>query len=125
MQRNKRGKRLILKLLGYLFAVGTPLAATLSCFPLWRERGTEAVLCGGTLLLCALCALPLLRALRDYLRSPAIWSLWLFAFLFFLLVQSIAPEMSMICFFGLIGNLLGALCLRAAKKRSVHNGKPE
>ncbi len=123
MKRNKRGR--LLKALGYLFAVGTPLAATLSCFPLWSERGGGARIAGGTLLLCVLCALPFLRALRDYLRSPAIWSLWLFGLIFFRLVQSIAPEMSMICFFGLIGNLLGALCLRAANRRGMRDGKQE
>ncbi len=125
MQKHKRKGRLLFWLLGYLFAVGAPLSATLSCFPLWRARGTEAVLAGGTLLLCALCALPLFRAVREYLRSPAVWSLWLFSLLFFLLVQSIAPEMSMICFFGLIGNLLGALCFRAANRRRLDRGQQE
>lgn len=106
-----------LRLLGYAFSVGAPLFATLSCFPLWRQRGAEAMLAGTTLLLLALCLLPFFKALRSYLRSPSVWSIWLFLLLFFAAVQSIATEMSMICLFGLIGNLCGALCFRAAGKR--------
>ena len=104
MKINKKNGRLPLLLLGYAFSVGAPLAATLSCFPLWRTRGAQAVLAGGTLLLLALCALPLWKSLRAYLRSPSVWVLWLLLLLFFLLVQSIATEMSMICLFGLFGN---------------------
>lgn len=120
-KNNAKGKFLLI-LLGYLFSVGAPLLATLSCFPLWRTRGGEAVLAGGTLLLCALSALPIFRALKQHLRSPAVWTLWLFALLFFLVVESIASEMSAICLFGLLGNLIGALFFRAARKRGASDG---
>ena len=116
MQKNKRFKSRALLLLGYLSSVGFPLVATLSCFPLWRARGSSSVLAGGTILLLAFCILPLWRTLKEYLKSPAVWSLWLFAFLLFSLVGSIISEMRVICFFGLIGNLIGALCFRIARK---------
>ncbi len=117
MQPNKPLRARLFFALGHLFSVGLPLAATLSCFPLWRERGGTAVLAGGTLLLVALCFLPFLRTLREYLKSPAVWCLWLLALLLFLLVRSIVSEMCMICLFGLIGNLIGALCFRIARRR--------
>ena len=40
---------------------------------------------------------------------------------FFTLIESIATEMRMICFFGLAGNLLGALCFLLARKRGGKN----
>lgn len=121
MTANKTRSALLLRALGYLFSVSLPLFATLSCFPLWRARGGEAVLAGGTLLLLALCVLPLFRGLKALLKSPAVWVLWLLALLFFTLIESIATEMRMICFFGLAGNLLGALCFLLARKRGEKN----
>lgn len=117
MPKNKRFGARMLLLLGYLFSVGLPLSATLSCFPIWRARGGASVLAGGTLLLVALCALPLWRTLKAYLKSPSVWGLWLFAFLLFTLVGSIVYEMRIICLFGLIGNLCGALCFFLARRR--------
>ena len=112
----------LLMFLGYLFSVSLPLAATLSCFPLWKARGGNAVLAGGTLLLLALCVLPLWRALKAYLKSPSVWCLWLCGLLFFSLISGIVTEMRVICLFGLIGNLLGALCFRLARRRGGTRG---
>lgn len=114
--RKIRRAKILFSLGGYLFSVALPLAATLSFFPLWREKGGAAVLAGGTLLLIALCALPLWRGLKALLRSPSVWGLWLLAFLAFFLLESIAGEMCVICFFGLIGNLIGSLCFRLGRK---------
>ena len=117
----KKSRRFLL-CLGYICSVGIPLAATLSCFPIWKARGGEAVLAGGTLLLIALCALPFWRAIKAYLKSPSVWMLWLFGFLFFSLISGIVTEMQMICLFGFIGNLLGAICFLLARRRSGKNG---
>ena len=122
MRKSGRFKRRTLALLGYLLSVGTPLAATLSFFPLWRERGGTAVLAGGSVLLIALCALPAWRGIKALLRSPSVWGVWLVLFLGFTLIESIVCEMRMICFFGLIGNLLGALFFRLARKRGDSDG---
>ena len=110
-------RRLLLSLIGYLFSVGFPLAATLSFFPLWRAKGGTAMLAGGTLLLILLAALPLWRGIKAFFKSPSVWGLWLFSFLAFSLLKSIITEMCVICFFGLIGNLIGALLFHLAGKR--------
>lgn len=122
MQSNKTVGTRLFRLLGYFFSIGLPFFATLSFFPLWRSRGSIPMLAGGTLVLLAVCCLPLFRALKSYLKSPAVWSLWLIAFLFFTLVGSIVSEMRVICLFGLIGNLIGALCFRFARKRGDRHG---
>ncbi len=123
MHKHTRGKRIALRLLGYLHSVGLPLAATLSFFPIWRARGGTAVLAGGTVLLIALCALPLWRGIKAWLKSPSVWGLWLFAFLSFALIESIITEMRVICFFGFLGNLIGALLFLLARKIGDGNGK--
>ena len=115
-EHSEKPRRIFL-LLGYLFSVSLPLLATLSCFPLWRARGADAVLAGGTLLLIAFSALPLWRALKSYLKSPSVWTLWLFGLILFSLISRIIEEMCMICLFGWIGNLIGALCFRLARRR--------
>ena len=120
--QTKKARRLCL-FLGYIFSVGVPLAATLSCFPIWRARGGRAVLAGGTLLLIALCVLPFWRALKAHLKSPSVWMLWLFGLLFFALISCIAAEMQMICLFGFIGNLIGAICFSLARRRGGENGE--
>ena len=125
MQKNNGQPHKIKRLwlfLGYIFSVGTPLAATLSCFPIWRARGGRAVLAGGTLLLIVLCVLPFWRALKAQLKSPSVWMLWLFGLLFFALVSCIVTEMQMICLFGFIGNLIGAICFLLARRRGDKNG---
>ncbi len=119
---HKRKASVLLTCLGFLFSVGLPLAATLSFFPVWRTRGSAAVLAGGTLLLIALCTLPLWRTVKALLRSPSVWELWLFAFFAFLLVKSIVAEMCAICFFGLIGNLIGSLLFFLARRKRGGGG---
>jgi hypothetical protein len=43
--------------------------------------------------------------------------LWLLGLIFFSLISCIITEMRAICLFGLIGNLIGALCFRLARRR--------
>ena len=113
----------LLRLAGLLLSVLPPAAATLSCFPLWRERGSDAVLSGCTLLLLLLCALPLWRQLRRALRSPCAWMIWGALLLLFHLLSAIADEMVLISTAGLIGNLLGAVLFRLARRRQRAEGR--
>ena len=70
---------------------------------------------GMTLLLLSFAALPLYNALKAFLRSPAAYTVWLIAFVLFLLLSRIADEMVVISFTGFVGNALGAICYRLAE----------
>lgn len=106
------GRRPLFLLLGFLFSVLPPAGATLAYFPLFRAAGGRATLSGLVLLLLLFSALPLYRWVRRCLASPSVWQLWLFAFLLFRLLASIADEMVVISFFGLCGNLIGSYFFR-------------
>lgn len=111
------GRRPLFTLLGLLFSVLPPAAATLFYFPLFRAGGGRAMLSGLVLLLLLFSALPLYRLIRRWLASPAVWQLWLFAFLLFLLLANIADEMIVISFFGLSGNLIGSYFFGRGEKQ--------
>lgn len=115
MKRN--GCRLACLLLGLLFSTVPPALATLFYFPLFRAGGGRAMLSGFVLLLLLFCALPLCRLIGRKLASPAVWQLWLFAFLLFLLLANIADEMIIISFFGLCGNLVGSYFFKKGEGR--------
>ena len=109
-------KGFILRLFGMLLSVIPPAVATLFYFPLWQERGAAYLVSGTAVLLLAVSAIPLLRYVRDKLRSPSAYLIWLALFILFALLSRIADEMCVISFVGFIGNTLGAICFGAAKK---------
>lgn len=106
--------RLALRALSLACSILPAAICVLCYFPLWRTRGALAELSGVTALLLAVTALPLFRAIKRLLRSPSVWILWLFAFLAFRLLASIADEMAVISFAGFLGNLIGAALWKAA-----------
>lgn len=120
---NKRGAReLTLRLIGLVFCTVPVAAATLSYFPLWASRGAEAVLSGLALILILASLLPVFRAFRRLLRSPAVYTLWLIAFLLFFALSRIAEDLTVICFVGFVGNLIGAVFFKIARRRGGGDG---
>ena len=117
-EKQTNGKRLALKALGLTLCVLPVTVCILSYFPVWQARGGEVLLSGTALLLLTLAALPLYKALKAALASPASYTVWFIAFLLFLFLSRIADEMIVISFVGFIGNALGAICFRLAKGNS-------
>lgn len=107
-----RKRRALFTLLGLLFSILPPLLVTLSYFPLFRAAGAGALLSGTALLLLLLCALPLLRLIARRLASPSVWQLWLLAFILFFLLSRIARQVTVISFYGFLGNLIGSFFFR-------------
>ncbi len=110
-------KGLLLRALGLALCVIPPATATLCYFPVWRAEGGETLLSGTALLLLTLAAIPVYKLISAHLRSPAAYTVWLIAFLLFLMLSSIAHEMVVISFVGFIGNLVGAILFRLAGGR--------
>lgn len=68
------------------------------------------------MLLLALSALPLMKLIAAKIHSVASWVMWCFIFISFFLLSRIADEMTVISFFGAVGNILGALVFKLAKR---------
>ena len=111
-----RTKCRLLRLLGLSLSVLPPAILTLSYFPLWQRLGAPYIISGGTLLLLILSALPMIRRIKEILRSPSAYVIWLIIFLLFFTLSRIANEMCVISLSGFIGNLVGSLLFGAAKR---------
>lgn len=106
-----------LHIIGLLLCILPPALATASYFPLWINRGAESTIAGGGVLILVLCAAPLWKAVLRLLRSPSSHVMWLLLFGLFLFLSRIAEQMVVISFFGLVGNLLGAICFYIERRR--------
>ena len=115
-------KRLILRATGLALCILPPAMATLRYFPLWLDRGATHAVSGGCALLLALCGVPLMRYFRKLWRAPSAVLLWAVLFLLFYALSSIADEMCVIAFVGLLGNATGGLLYRlgGGKKHAIH-----
>lgn len=115
------------RILGILFCAVPPAVATLSCFPLWFSvrESTFSVL---SLLLLALCLLPLRRAIKAYLRSPSAWVVWCILWGCLTFFDAIASGLRTVAAVGTVSGAVGELwfCLarRAAGRRKGGDETP-
>lgn len=108
----------ILKAIAIVIDVGAPLLATLTQFPVWVDRSSEATFSGVFLLFAFLSCLPFLKSIKTYFRSPAVWMIWLILFVLLFALSNIIEEMLVVCFVGLISNCIGALIYKLGKNIS-------
>jgi hypothetical protein len=105
-----------LYLLGLTVSVVPPALAALSYFPIWQERGSGAVVSGFTLLLLLIAIIPILKSIKRLLSSAASYTVWLFIYLLFMLMASIADEMTVISLVGFISNIIGAVLFKLSER---------
>lgn len=105
-----------LHIAGFLLCIAPPAVCTLMYFPLWRDSGYESCIAGGTVLLLALCIIPLYKMIRRGLMTFSSYLMWLLLFVLFFALSRIAEQMTVISLVGFVGNLLGAVCFHFAKK---------
>jgi chromate transport protein ChrA len=110
-------KCLLFKILGTVSSVLPPFLAVISYFPIWKERGAGTMLSGFSLCLILLCIVPILRIIRNALKSPGAPILWFVFFIIFFALSKIASDMTVICFVGFVSNLIGALFFRLGKEK--------
>ena len=103
-----------LQILGLSLCIAPPLICTASYFPVWKE--SAQALSGGVLLLLLISAIPLYKIVKKRIASPASYTVWLILFAIFFTLSSIAEQMTVISFFGFVGNVLGAVCFKIAKR---------
>lgn len=109
-------KSTLLFLLGIVLCVVPVLSAIASYFPVWCRAGDGSAVSGGVLILLVLAAVPVFKLVKRYLASPSAYVLWLVLFLIFFMLSRIADEMTVISFVGFIGNLLGAVAFKLARR---------
>lgn len=99
----------IIKAVALLFDILPPLIATIAQFPIWVETSAEATISGIVIVLSFISVIPLLKHIKSFLKSPSIPILWLIGFILLKVMQSIIDEIVVVCFVGLISNLIGAI----------------
>ena len=113
---NKTIKRRLIYLAGLVICILPVMICALSYFPLWASKSGAHVISGFAALLAILALSPLIKLVREALKSPASYVLWFGAFLLFFLLSRIGEEMTVISFVGFISNLVGAVFFKIADK---------
>ena len=103
-----RTKGNILKAIAVTIDVSVPLAATLTQFPIWVEKSSEATMSGLFLIFAFLSCLPFIKQIKAYFRSPSVWVVWVVLLVLFVCLRNIIDEMVVVCFFGTVANVIGA-----------------
>lgn len=98
--------------------VAAPLIATMSQFPIWVERSSEATVSGLFLMFAILSVLPFLKVIKEYFKSPSVWMVWIIVFSIFIVLRNIIDEMILVSFVGMLANILGAGIYKIGKKVS-------
>lgn len=109
-------KALLLRVSGLLFSTVPVIVSIISFFPVWRQKGAGTLFSGFTLLLLLLAFVPFFRVVKKWLTSPSAVTMWFIIFISFFMLSRIADEMTVIAFIGFIGNLIGSLFWRLARK---------
>ena len=98
----------ILKAAAVTIDVSVPLAATLTQFPIWVEKSSEATMSGLFLIFAFISCLPFIKQIKAYFRSPAVWAVWVLLVVLLVCLRNIIDQMVVVCFFGTIANMIGA-----------------
>lgn len=106
MKNATKGK--MIQGIAILLDVTVPLAATFSQFPLWVEQSSEATMSGLFLVFAFFSILPFLKQLKSFFQSPSVPVIWIILFLILVALRNIINEMIIVCFAGMIANLIGA-----------------
>lgn len=106
MKRKTRGN--IIKGAAVAIDVAVPLVATLTQFPVWVEKSSEATVSGLFLLLACICVIPFFKQIKAFIKSPSVWGVWIIVFVMLLLLQNIINEMLIVAFAGVVSNVIGA-----------------
>ena len=111
----KNVKSLVYKILGYALSIIPAFVCTIFQFPLWIQDKNSCISL-LSLLLLGLCILPLWRMIKEGLKSPSAWKLWLILLILFTVVEHIIVGLRVIALVACPTSALGALFFRLAKQ---------
>ena len=118
-------REFFLKVLGLFFCITPPAIAIFLYFPAWISRGDGSAVSGLGLILILMTLSPIFKLIKARLKSPSSYTMWFISFALFFLLSKIAREMTVISFMGFIGNLVGAVFFRMARKKSLREAQNE
>ena len=96
--------------------VGVPLTVTLSYFPLWVERSSEATVSGIAIVLALLSVIPALRAFKNLVKSPAAWMIWTILAIVLIAINTIIDQAIVVAVFGAVSNGIGAVIYKIGER---------
>ena len=110
-----RTKYYIFTVLGMVLCIVPAVIAVLRYFPLWLDSAQKRISVMSILLL-AICVLPLWRQIKAALKSPSVWQVYLFAGLILFALDKVAGDIAMVFLIACPFSVGGALLFRLAKK---------
>ena len=113
---SRKRKTLWMKTLGYLFCILPPVLATLEHFPLWIKSDKTTSFSFLGLLLLLLCLIPFRKGLKQWLRTPSAWQMWLLLWGLLYFTRHITEGLLAVASVGFPTSLFGALFFHIAKK---------
>ena len=116
MQKTTKGK--IIKFSALVLDVGAPLAATISQFPVWVNRSAGATISGMFVIFAFLSAIPFIREIKAYFKSPSAWIMWIIIFVALAALRAIIDEIIVICAIGALANVIGAAVYKIGDRYS-------
>lgn len=124
MKRKTRGT--IIKGTAIALDVTVPLVATITQFPVWIEKSSEATVSGLFLLLAAISVIPFFRQIKAFIKSPSVWGVWAVVAIMLILLRNIIDEMVVVACAGVVSNVIGAALYKwgqiVADGGEVNNG---
>lgn len=105
MKNSTKGN--IIKTSAVVLDVAVPFIATLTQFPIWVERSSDATVSGMFLMLAFFSVLPFLKQIKEYFKSPSILVVWIILLVAFISLRNIVDEMIVVCFAGTVANAIG------------------
>ncbi len=103
-----RAKGNIIKAAAVVVDVSVPLIATLTQFPIWVEKSSEATISGLLLIFAFLSCLPFIKQIKAYMKSPSFLVVWMVLLVLLVCLRNIIDQMIVVCFCGAIANAIGA-----------------
>lgn len=100
-------KSKICKACGLAIDISAPLIATISQFPIWIEESASATVSGVFILLAFFSCIPLMKHIKNFMKSPSIPIVWLIVFIMLYALNGIIDQMIVVAFVGVISNTIG------------------
>lgn len=114
MTNSAKGK--LIKCGALTLDVGVPLAVTLSYFPLWVQKSSEATVSGIAVVFALLSLIPALRVLKKRMESPAAWMIWSLLAVALIALNKIIDQAVVIAVFGAASNSIGAVVYKVGDR---------